>query len=57
MVSMKSKNMSDPCLLFCRSAMWAEGMAKMGRQADCARYYKEQMIAAGFVNVTETVYM
>lgn len=43
--------------LFKWSALWAEGMAKMGRDACCARFYKKQMIAAGFVNVTETTYI
>ncbi|EKD21152.1 methyltransferase domain-containing protein [Drepanopeziza brunnea f. sp. 'multigermtubi' MB_m1] len=37
--------------------LWAEAMAKMGRQADGPRYYKEQMIAAGFINVTETIHI
>ncbi len=40
-----------------RADLWAEGIAKMGRDAECARKYKAQMIAAGFVNVTETVYI
>ncbi|KAG4430735.1 hypothetical protein IFR05_013776 [Cadophora sp. M221] len=39
--------------LFKWSELWGEGMKKMGRDAECARLYKEQMIAAGFVNVTE----
>lgn len=39
------------------AALWAEGMLKMGRDAECARKYKDQMIAAGFVNVKETVYV
>lgn len=39
------------------AGLWAEGMLKMGRDAECARRYKDQMIAAGFVNVKETVYV
>ncbi|KUJ23806.1 S-adenosyl-L-methionine-dependent methyltransferase [Mollisia scopiformis] len=37
--------------------LWGEGMAKMGRSAECARLYKSQMEAAGFVSVTETTYI
>ncbi|KAL5322321.1 hypothetical protein ACEPPN_010294 [Leptodophora sp. 'Broadleaf-Isolate-01'] len=43
--------------LFKWSALWGEGMQKMGRDAECARHYKDQMIAAGFVNVTEKIYI
>ena len=51
------RNLPKFGLHVCRSALWAEVMAKMGHQADCPRYYKEQMIAAGFSNVTEKIYM
>lgn len=30
-----------------------EAFTKMGRRADCARLYKDQLVAAGFVNVVE----
>ncbi len=30
-----------------------EACVKIGRKADCARFYKAQMEAAGFVDVTE----
>ena len=33
-----------------------DGCAKLGRSAQSAFYYKEQMKAAGFLNVTETKY-
>jgi hypothetical protein len=33
-----------------------EGCAKLGRSADSPIHYKAQMEAAGFVNVTETIY-
>lgn len=35
----------------------SEALAKIGRKAECAREYKDQMIAAGFVNVVERVYI
>lgn len=34
-----------------------EGAMKMGRDLEWARLYKKQMEDAGFVNVTEKVYM
>jgi len=34
-----------------------EAMARVGRRADCARYYKEEMAAAGFINVVEKKYV
>ena len=33
-----------------------DGCAKLGRSAESALYYKAQMEAAGFLNVTETKY-
>jgi hypothetical protein len=37
--------------------MVTEALAKIGRRSDCSRLYKDQMIAAGFVNVVETKYL
>jgi hypothetical protein len=34
-----------------------EALGKIGRRSDAAALYKDQMIAAGFVNVVETKYM
>lgn len=40
-----------------RSILVEEGFQKFGRRLDCARSYKEQMIAAGFENVVQTNYI
>ena len=34
-----------------------EAASKIGRRTDCARLYKDQLIAAGFVNVVEKRYI
>ena len=34
-----------------------EACVKVGRRADCARLYKDQMIDAGFINVVEKKYI
>lgn len=34
----------------------AEAASKLRGSADAAKHYKEQVGAAGFVNVTETIY-
>jgi len=34
-----------------------EALGKIGRRSDAAALYKDQMIAAGFVNVVETKYI
>lgn len=39
------------CVLF------TEALEKVGRKADCATYYKQQMIDAGFVDVIEKKYI
>jgi len=38
------------------SELFNDAAAAYGRPADCAKLYKEQMEAAGFVNVTQRVY-
>ena len=34
-----------------------QASAMVGRKADCASFYKQQMIDAGFENVVETKYL
>ncbi|RDW56506.1 S-adenosyl-L-methionine-dependent methyltransferase-19 [Coleophoma crateriformis] len=40
-----------------RSTLFMEASAKAGRLANCAQFYKQQLLDAGFVDVVETKYI